>query len=300
MVPVSRRSLLSLRSFAMTLTGEDCPVLRARNDTGIMGGDTVGIRLFRFENKISTDQAFLNMQTPRDLRNLNISVIIPAYNEGKNILNVLRALREVPAIREIIVVSDGSADDTAERARNFGGVKVIALAQNVGKTEAARRGAVEAQCPALLFCDADLQHLKVQHFSDLIERYCEGYDMVIMDKGSQPWVFKHVFQSVPAVSGTRILEKRHFFAVPFKAKDRFQFENRINDYYLEHGLRIAVSPAQEVHDTRKFIKYPFWKGLLLDIKGGWQVLASDGLPSIPRNLATFRRIRRLTRPPKSS
>ena len=224
---------------------------------------------------------------------MNISAIIPAYNEEKNILNVLGCLKGVPAIREIIVVSDGSTDDTARLAGTVDGVKVIALPVNLGKTKAAMRGVAEAAHSTILFCDADLVNLGFHHLCALIETYCQGLDMVIMDKGSQPWVFRSLLKSSPAVSGTRILDKEQFYRVPFKDTDRFQFENRINDHFLGKGLRIAVSPAKEIHDTRKYVKYPFWKGLLLDIKGGWQVLAADGPGSIPGNLRMFRAIWKL-------
>jgi glycosyltransferase involved in cell wall biosynthesis len=172
-------------------------------------------------------------------------------------------------------------------------VKVIELRQNLGKTKAAIRGVDEAAHPAILFCDADLVNLRKEHLDQLIHRYCEGWDMVIMDKGSQPWVFRSLLQSVPAISGTRIFDREHFYKIPFRKTDRFQFENRINDYFLDNGLTIAVSPAKEIHDTRKFIKYPFWKGLFLDLRGGLDVLLANGLLGIFRNLRTFRRIRRL-------
>ena len=58
-------------------------------------------------------------------------------------------------------------------------------------------------------------------------------------------------------------------------------------------MSIAVSPAEEIHDPRKFIKYPFWTGLLLDLKGGWEVMALDGVTGAFRNLGAFRRIRKL-------
>jgi len=237
------------------------------------------------------------MKRPRNYADLKISAIVPAYNEAKNILQVLGQLRQVNAIQEIIVVSDGSTDGTAELARNFGGVKVIELRQNLGKTKAAIRGVDEAAHPAILFCDADLVNLRKEHLDQLIHRYCEGFDMVIMDKGSQPWVFRSLLQSVPAISGTRIFDREHFYKIPFRKTDRFQFENRINDHFLDNGLAITVSPAEEIHDTRKFIKYPFWKGLFLDLRGGLDVLLANGLLGIFRNLRTFRRIRRLAYTP---
>lgn len=226
-------------------------------------------------------------------KNLKITALIPAYNEARNILKVLIPLKQVPAIQEIIVISDGSTDDTVELVRKSGGAKVIALPKNLGKTQALARGVSETAHATLLLCDADLINLTSQHFSDLIDKYCEGYDMVIMDKGGQPWVFKHLLKSVPAMSGTRIIKREDFLRIPFRQTDRFQFENRINAYYLENNLSIAVSPANEVHDTRKYKKYPFLKGLVLDAKGGFEVLASDGPTNIIKNLANFRKVKSL-------
>jgi len=234
------------------------------------------------------------MQNHRYYRKLNISAVIPAYNEAKNIINVLRPLIQVPAIKEIIVVSDGSVDDTVRLARNFVGVKVIALPRNVGKTNAAIRGVAEAEHSTLMFCDADLINLNKKHISDLINKYCEGFEMVIMDKGSQPWIFRNLLKSSPAVSGTRILDKKHFYEIPFLETDRFQFEIRINDYFIENCLPIAVTPAEEIYDPRKFVKYPFWKGLILDMKGGFEVIASDGPVSIIKNFENFQKIKKLT------
>lgn len=235
------------------------------------------------------------MTTPRNLDDLEISAIVPAYNEAGTILSVLTPLRQVSAIRETILVSDGSTDGTARAARDFGGVRVIELAQNVGKTKAVLSGVKEALCPVILLCDADLVNLSERHVTDMLRVYCEGWDMVIMDKGSQPWVFRRLLRSVPAMSGTRMLGREFFERIPFREGDRFQFENRVNSYFLWNRLGIAVSPAREVYDRRKFVKYPFWRGLLLDVKGGWEVMTSDGVPGIPRIVRLFWRIHRLSR-----
>lgn len=78
-----------------------------------------------------------------------ISAIIPTFNEAKNIIRVLTPLKQVEAIKEIIVISDGSTDDTVKLVRNFGGAKVISLSQNIGKTKAVTRGVVEAENPTI-------------------------------------------------------------------------------------------------------------------------------------------------------
>jgi hypothetical protein len=61
-----------------------------------------------------------------------------------------------------------------------------------------------------------------------------------------------------------------------------------------------VSRADEVHDPRKFVKYPFWQGLILDLKGGWQVAAADGVRSIPVNLKMFWTVWKITRANESA
>mgnify|MGYP001415364370 FL=1 len=61
-----------------------------------------------------------------------VSAIIPAYNEEKTIGGVLRTIKSVSLITEIIVISDGSTDGTAQIARNYG-AHVIELSENIGK-----------------------------------------------------------------------------------------------------------------------------------------------------------------------
>ena len=232
------------------------------------------------------------MRTPRSFETLRVSALIPAYNEAGNLGAVLAPLMQVKEIAEVIVVSDGSTDETAAVARSAG-AKTLQLPHNVGKTEAVLSGVREASHPFILLCDADLLHLTERHVRAMLLRYCEGWDMIIMDKGGQPWVFKSLLKSVPAISGTRLLEKRLLLEVPFRTGDRFRFENRINDHFFARGWSIAVSPAEEVRDRRKYVKYSFWRGLRLDIRGACELMAGDGVWSILHNLMVFRRIYKL-------
>ncbi len=96
----------------------------------------------------------------------SLSVIIPAYNEAARLGNTLRAvvdyLRQSAPDAEVIVVDDGSADDTAELARhafaNAGNLRtsVISYKSNLGKGRAVRLGLLAARGDVTLFSDADL------------------------------------------------------------------------------------------------------------------------------------------------
>ena len=96
----------------------------------------------------------------------SLSIVIPAYNEAARLGNTLRAvvnyLRQNYPEAEVIVVDDGSADDTATIAREIfndsGGLRtsVISYQSNLGKGRAVRLGLLAARGDVALFSDADL------------------------------------------------------------------------------------------------------------------------------------------------
>ncbi len=114
------------------------------------------------------------MATPdsgdRDLRSTGVAAVIPAKDEGQRIAATVRAVRGIPGVDLVVVVDDGSSDDTAELAR-AAGAEVVRHARNRGKAAAMTTGAgyvarhegVEGrtggheQRRPLLFVDGDLE-----------------------------------------------------------------------------------------------------------------------------------------------
>lgn len=92
-----------------------------------------------------------------------ISVVIPAYNEGKRIVRTISDIvsfwREYPhLVKEVIVVDDGSIDDTVEQvyaSKRDAPVRVIRCAENGGKWNAIRMGMADAKSDSILILDAD-------------------------------------------------------------------------------------------------------------------------------------------------
>ena len=118
------------------------------------------------------------MDTPATPR---ISVILPAKNEAEGLRRTLPGLRGMLADAEVIVVDDGSPDDTAAVAREHGAL-VLGTPYSMGNGAAIKRGARAARGELLVFLDADGQHT-AELIPRLLARLDEGFDMVVGARG---------------------------------------------------------------------------------------------------------------------
>lgn len=116
-----------------------------------------------------------------DFTNKKVLVIIPAYNEEKNISKVIRNINEANADVDVVVVNDGSADRTVEVAKNEG-AKVLSLPYNLGIGGAMQTGylyAKENNYDVAIQLDGDGQHDPV-YIKTLVEPVVQGLcDMAI-------------------------------------------------------------------------------------------------------------------------
>jgi glycosyltransferase involved in cell wall biosynthesis len=111
-----------------------------------------------------------------------VAAVIPAYNEDRTIARVVEGIRGV--VDRVIVVDDGSSDDTAARARTAG-ADVIGHAANGGKGTAVRTGLArvfEEDFTHVLLIDADMQHLPQEAAPLVAEAGRSGADVVVGER----------------------------------------------------------------------------------------------------------------------
>ncbi|MFH1546585.1 MAG: HAD-IB family phosphatase, partial [Patescibacteria group bacterium] len=104
---------------------------------------------------------------------MGVSCIIPAFNEEKRVGRVIAVARRVCEISEILVIDDGSSDETVAAARKHG-ARVIRHEINIGKGAALRTGARHAKHDHLVFLDADLGNITPTKIKKLIAPLIAG------------------------------------------------------------------------------------------------------------------------------
>ena len=188
-----------------------------------------------------------------------ITVIIPVYNESQGIRRVLEIVCQYAALQEIIVVDDGSKDDSVQTVIQTRGcddrIRLITHSKNLGKGQAIFSGLHATQAELILMLDADLRGLRVQHLEDLIlPLVVDGLDMTIgIFRGGKIYSdFSH--WATLWLSGQRCLWQKHMEKICWKAAEGYGLETAItvasmrNHWRCQKVILRGVShPPSEVH-----------------------------------------------------
>lgn len=143
--------------------------------------------------------------------NYSLSIVIPAKNEAKNLKGFLPRLLAVVANAEVIVVNDGSTDDTLAICEQHG-VTVVTHPYSKGNGAAIKTGAKSEKGEVIVFLDGDGQH-KPEDIPRLLEKLATGYDLVVGARGKQSQAdsFRAIANGVynwlsSAITGHKILD----------------------------------------------------------------------------------------------
>jgi glycosyltransferase involved in cell wall biosynthesis len=180
-----------------------------------------------------------------------VTAVIPAYNEANNIQEVLAVLGQVPALAHILVVDDGSEDETAVIVRQWQAkderLILLSLDANQGKGNAMFAGAAARLTDLLLFIDADLKSLHPHHIEDLIRPVRQGKcAMSIGLFADGRWTTNLTHHLFPFLSGQRCLRWPLF-----------------TDLYGENINGWSIETAISLHARLKNypVQYVIWPGV---------------------------------------
>ena len=189
-----------------------------------------------------------------------LSCVVPAYNEAANLPGMLTELiaqlRELTDRFEIIVVDDGSRDDTARVLAPFlanPGVRCSHLSRNFGKEAALTAGIDHAEGDAVLLMDADRQH-PASLVPQMLEAWRRGVDMVCAARASRgdetlakrigTWLFYRIVTAnnavpIPVAAGDfRLMDRRVVDALKaLPERNRF-----MKGLYAWVGFRTEIVP----------------------------------------------------------
>lgn len=205
-----------------------------------------------------------------------MSCIVPSFNEAACLRELLPRLADVLQMHcacwEILVVDDGSRDDSAEVLRQLSaqprlsGLKVLRLSRNFGKEAALSAGLVQARGQVVMMLDADLQHDPAL-IPQFLEAWRQGADMVYAvrrsreDEGGLKRVGTRLFYSLlnrgarfdvpPDAGDFRLMDRRVVDAL-LALPERNRFMKGLYAWVGFNTQALPYQPAARAHGHSKF------------------------------------------------
>jgi len=159
-----------------------------------------------------------------------LAAIIPAFNEEKTIAGVVKPLVDSKLFTDIIVISDGSSDNTAALARAAGANIVHELPKNLGKGASLQHGVTHTDADIIAFFDADLINFKPEHAAAIVAPVVSGARAMNCGWRDRGPVANFFQRFLPLIGGERALHREIFEAIPDRFIRGFMIE-AATDYY---------------------------------------------------------------------
>lgn len=217
-----------------------------------------------------------------------VSCILPFYNEGSRLFQVLESICEIPYLKEIICVDDGSSDHIGHLIKtHLPWIKLLSLPANEGKAAAVRQGLRLATSELILLIDADLHGIKKTEIENSIKAMYQfpGIDMIILRRMNAPWFVK-MNRSDILLSGERIIRKSDLTTILKDPVQGYELEVATNKYMQENGKNAHWMPSSAIN-IPKMKKNGIWTGLLKEIQMFVNIVLYLGVISSFKQIVSF-------------
>ncbi len=211
----------------------------------------------------------------QETNSVALSIIIPAKNEAATIADVVATARSEYPEAEIIVVDDGSTDETADLAENAG-ASVLRHPESLGNGAAVKSGARAAKGEILALMDGDGQH-DPRDLARLLARLDEGYQMAVgaRDSGSHAsvgrWFANGLYNEIASrltsrrildlTSGFRAVRATMFKQFLYLLPNGFSYPTTITMAFLRSGYAVCYEPIKAAERTGKSHIRPIRDGI---------------------------------------
>ena len=206
---------------------------------------------------------------PVQMRKPLLAAIIPTYNEAINVSDVLNALHNTNILDEIILVDDGSTDNTVEILRQAAAadarIKIILHDKNRGKGQAIFDGWSATAAPVILLLDADLKNLTSDHIQALVAPIVDHHtDMTLglFQGGHLSTDLSHWL--TPFLTGQRCLRAELLKHISREAAAGYGFEVALTVAASQHNYRTRLVALKGIwHPPSEFrSERGYWYGKL--------------------------------------
>ncbi|MCX8130092.1 MAG: glycosyltransferase family 2 protein [Clostridia bacterium] len=203
---------------------------------------------------------------------MKISAIIPAYNEENTISDVIKTIKSVNEIEEIIVVSDGSRDNTAGLAISCG-ARVVELEHNRGKGAAIKAGIKHCSGEIILLLDADLIGLNAFHIRKLLNPVLNNSADMTIGLFSKGRFSTDIAQKIaPNLSGQRAVRKSVLESLKGIDTAGYGIEVSLTIHAQKTNIRVDEVVLEDLTHVMKEEKLGLLRGFMERMKMYWQIL----------------------------